>query len=36
MLSSVSIAEKVEGKSTFAAFVDILKAFDCMNRNMLY
>ena len=36
VLSPVINCRKVEGKSTFAAFVDISKAFDCINCDMLY
>ena len=36
LLSSIIDSQKHEGKSTFAAFIDISKAFDCINRNMLY
>ena len=36
VLSSVIDSRKREGKSTFTAFIDMSKAFDCINCNMLY
>ena len=36
VLSSIIDIRKHEGKSTFTAFIDMSKAFDCINRNMLY
>ena len=36
VLSSITDSWKHEAKSTFTAFVDMSKAFDCIDRNMLY
>ena len=36
VLSSIINGRKVEGKSTFVAFVDMSKDFDSINHNMLY
>ena len=36
VLSSLIESKKTEGKSVFAAFIDMSKAFDCINRNLLY
>ena len=36
VLSSIIDTRKSEGKATFAAFIDLSKAFDSINRNMLF
>ena len=36
VLSSIIDSRKHEGKSISAAFIDMSKAFDCINRDMLY
>ena len=36
VLSSIIDSRKSEGKATFAAFIDMSKVFDSINRNMLF